>query len=88
MHPNLTICTTPVVATDAGRTACRVSQLCESTGGEHLFGSCAIPWRGGAYPLRDDRHEHLARFPYVPDSGVRTMRAWAMPAEEVSPEHE
>jgi len=28
------------------------------------------------------------RFPYLPDSGVRMMRAWAMPAEQVSPEHE
>jgi hypothetical protein len=26
--------------------------------------------------------------PYLPVSGVRVMRAWAMPAEQVSPEHE
>src|ERR1039457_3130230 len=25
----------------------------DSTGGEHLFGSCGIPWCGGAYPLAD-----------------------------------
>ena len=25
---------------------------------------------------------------YLPDSGVRMIRAWAMPSEQVSPEHE
>ena len=59
-----------------------------STGGEHLFGSCGIPWCGGACLVGDDRHEPSARFPYLPDSDVRMTRAWAMPAEQVSPEHE
>ncbi|MCW2935796.1 MAG: Bacterial regulatory protein gntR family [Actinomycetia bacterium] len=28
-------------------------QPCRSTGGEHLFGSCGIPWCGGAGPVGD-----------------------------------
>lgn len=42
----------------------------------------------GACLVGDDRHERPARFPYLPDSDVRMIRAWAMPAEQVSPEHE
>jgi hypothetical protein len=31
----------------------RKGQLCRITGGEHLFGSCGIPWCGDAYPFGD-----------------------------------